>query len=47
MSLLATILPADDPGHAGLDAGQLGQLAGMVVFYLFGDRTYTAIRGGK
>lgn len=42
---VAVLLGFGEPAQSTVD--QLAQLASMVVFYLFGDRTYSAMKGGK
>lgn len=45
VAYIAALLGLGDPQASTVD--QLAQLAGMVTFYLFGDRTYSAMKGGK
>lgn len=42
---VASLMGLGDPAASTIE--QLGQLAGMVTFYLFGDRTYNAMRSAK
>lgn len=45
VAYIASLLGVGDAEASTVE--QLAQLAGMVTFYLFGDRTYNAMRSGK